>query len=198
MRHGGNGINSHRLHLRNTPWPTDWRMQIEALTDSYSIFSYLAVARLQLPAEKPTYYNLAYLREKLVSGLISSYNWTDTRDMVADGLTKGSADRITLSAIMGGIYELHHAAHEYREPGSSASTDRRVSFDPDVSVSEPTYVWATAALSSELCATGGGSAFGTSAAAALKGGSSITTSWFSESGHSSSDHSRDVLWTSAD
>ena len=131
-------------------------MKIEALTDSYSIFSYLAVAHLKLPAEKSTYYHLAYLREKLVSGLISSYNWTDTRDMVADGLTKGSADRSALSAIMDGTYELHHAVHEYREPGSSASTDRRVSFDPDVRVSEPTYVWATAALSSELCATSGG------------------------------------------
>ena len=84
--------------------------------------------------------------------------------MVADGLTKGPADRSALSAIMDGTYELHHAVHEYREPGSSASTNRCVSFDPDASVNEPTYVWATAALSSELCASGGGGAFGASAA----------------------------------
>ena len=52
----------------------DLPMQIEALTDSYSIFSYLAAARLTLPAEKSTYYHLAYLRGKLVSRLIRSYN----------------------------------------------------------------------------------------------------------------------------
>ena len=48
-------------------------MAIEALTDSYSIFSYLAAAHLKLPAEKGTFYHLAYLRERLVSSLISSY-----------------------------------------------------------------------------------------------------------------------------
>ena len=69
-------------------------MSIEALTDSYSIFSYLAAAHLKLPAEKGTYYDhLAYLREKLVSRLIGSYTWVDTRDMVADGLTNGSVDK---------------------------------------------------------------------------------------------------------
>ena len=47
-------------------------MHIEALTDSYSIFSYLAAAHLKLPAEKSTFYHLAYLREKLVTGLIRS------------------------------------------------------------------------------------------------------------------------------
>ena len=171
-------------------------MQIEALTDSYSIFDYLVAAHLKLPAEKSTYYHLAFLREKLVCGLISSYNWTDTRDMVADGLTKGSADRSALSAIMDGAYELHHAVHEYREPVSSVSTDKRVSFVPDVLVSEPTYIRATASLGNELCATGGGGAYGTSPTAALEGGSNFVTSWFDESGHSSNDHSR--LWTSAD
>ena len=96
-------------------------MHIEALTDSYSIFSYLAAAHLKLPAETSTYDHLAYLREKLVSGLIRSYNWTDTRDMVADGLTKGSADRSALSAIMDGHYHLHHLVHEYKEPASSTT-----------------------------------------------------------------------------
>ena len=71
--------------------PAMWLVSIEAITDSYTIFSYLAAAHLKLPAEKSTYFHLAYLREKLECGLIHSYNWVDTRDMVADGLTKGSA-----------------------------------------------------------------------------------------------------------
>ena len=51
------------LNEGNVPTP------IEALTDSYSIFSYLAAGRLKLPAEKGTYYHLAYLREKLSAAL---------------------------------------------------------------------------------------------------------------------------------
>ena len=40
-------------------------MPIEALTDSYSLFSYPAAAHLKLSAEKETYLHLAYLHEKL-------------------------------------------------------------------------------------------------------------------------------------
>ena len=155
-------------------------MQVEALTDSYSIFSYLAAAHLKLPAEKSTFYHLAYLREKLVTGLISSYNWTDTRDMVADGLTKGSADRSALSAVLDGHYVLNHADHEYREPSSSTSTDRRVSFAQDVCIPEPASS-TTAASSSLLCTSGGGGAHGTSPSQVLEGGSHSSTSWFTES-----------------
>ena len=78
--------------------------------------------------------------------------------MVADGLTKGSADRSALSAIMDGTYELHHAVHEYKEPASTT----------------------TAASSSLLCTSGGGGAYGTSPAVVLEGGSSVTTSWFAD------------------
>ena len=99
----------------------DVPLKIEALTDSYSIFSYLAAQHLKLPAEKGTYYHLAYLREKLVSGIIQSYSWTDTRDMVADGLTKGVVDRSALAAMMSGTYTLQHAVREFREPTTTTT-----------------------------------------------------------------------------
>ena len=145
-------------------------MQIEAFTDSYSIFSYMAAAHLKLPTEKSTFYHLAYLREKLVTGLISSYNWTDTRGMVVDGLTKGSADRSALSAIMDGEHNLHHAVHEYKEPSSRSSTNRHVSFDNVVSVSESLDAVPTVASSSLPCTSGGGGAYGASAAVSTRRG----------------------------
>ena len=168
----------HRLSRGQLP------MQIEALTDSYSIFSYLAAAHPKLPAEKSTYYHLAYLREKLVCGLIRSYNWTDTRDMVADGLTKGSADRSALSAIMDGRYHLHHLVHEYKEPASSATstgnqnstTGRQQKGNQDfptnlanceASLAHDDVVYErafTATVSSQLCDGSGGSAYGASPA----------------------------------
>ena len=136
--------------------------RIEALTDSYSIFSYLAAQHLKLPAEKGTFYHLAYLREKLVTGVISSYSWTDTRDMAADGLTKGSADRTALASIMDGHYKLHYEVHEFREPTKSATTT-------------------TAASSSLLCTSGGGGTYGASPARVLEGGSNSTASWLAVS-----------------
>ena len=105
-------------------------MAIEALTDSYSIFSYLAAAHLKLPAEKGTFYHLAYLRERLVSSLIGSYTWVDTRDMVADGLTKGRADRTALINMMHGNYELDHTCHEYSEPSTATSSNQCVQREP--------------------------------------------------------------------
>ena len=51
--------------------------------------------------------------------------------MVADGLTKGSADRSALAAIMNGRYDLEHKVHEYREPKSS-SADAAASSTPSM------------------------------------------------------------------
>ena len=167
-------------------------MKIEALTDSYSIFSYLAAAHLKLPAEKSTYYHVAYLREKLVSRHIRSYNWTDTRDMVADGLTKGTADRSPLAAIMDGTYNLHYNVHEYCEPSATGSS-AQVHFAPDVYFQEPAlqataetvspahddvvYERAsTASVSSQLCDHSGGSAYGASPAEITRRGEYLRAS----------------------
>ena len=97
-------------------------MRIEAPTDSYRIFSYLAAQHLKLLVEKGTFYHLAYLREKLLTGLTSPYSWTDTRGMAADGLTKGSADRSALGAIMDDGYKLYHVVRKIREPSSTVAS----------------------------------------------------------------------------
>ena len=97
-------------------------MPIEAHTYSYSIFSSLVSAHLKLPAEMSTYYHLAYLREQLATGPSTSDNWTDTRDMVADGRTRGSVDRSLIAAVVDGPYVLQHGVHEYCEPVATITT----------------------------------------------------------------------------
>ena len=52
----------------------------------------------------------------MTTGLVRSFNWIDTKDMVADGLTKGSVDRTMLANLMQGSFKLAHAAHEYQGP----------------------------------------------------------------------------------
>ena len=84
-------------------------------TDSYSIFSYLKAQHLKLPAEKNTFYHLAWLREKIVAGVIKWFHWVDTRDMFADGITKGSLDRQALQDVMHGIWVLKHAMESHCE-----------------------------------------------------------------------------------
>ena len=90
-------------------------MQLHMFTDSYSIFSYLKAQHLKFPAEKGTYFHLASLREMLVNGIISSYNWCDTRDMLADGMTKGRLDRDALVSVMHGKWKLEHATETHSE-----------------------------------------------------------------------------------
>ncbi len=79
-------------------------MPLHMYTDSYSIFSYLKAQHLKFPAEK-AYFHLAYLRELLEAGIVRSICWCDTRDMVADGITKGSLDRTALTDVMRGVLE---------------------------------------------------------------------------------------------
>ena len=85
---------------------------------------------MKLPVDKGTFYHLAYLRERLVSSLIGSYTWVDTRDMVADGLTKGRADRAALINMMHGNYELDHTCHEYSELSTATPGDQCAQREP--------------------------------------------------------------------
>ena len=71
--------------------------------------------------------------------LIRSYNWIDTRDMVADGLTKGSSDRTLLSAVMDGSYTLEHAVHEYIEPVAKENIGITVQANVEYEVLYPTH-----------------------------------------------------------
>ena len=57
-----------------------------------------------------------------MSTLIGSYTWVDTRDMVADGLTRGRADRIALVNMMHGSFVLNHICHEYKETSTNTTT----------------------------------------------------------------------------
>ena len=90
-----------------------FRLKLDMLTDSFSIFSYLRSLHLKFPSERGTLFHLAHLREALVLGIVSQYTWCDTRDMVADGLTKGSVDRELVVRFMAGIYLPRHRREVY-------------------------------------------------------------------------------------
>ena len=95
-------------------------LELDAFTDSYSIFSYPRSQHLKMPADKSTFYHLAHLREVLDRHLVNRYIWIDTRDMVMDGMTKGLADRLALQAFMKGSWKIEHKyeIHAVNELGS--------------------------------------------------------------------------------
>ena len=58
--------------------------------------------------------HIQYIRELLDKGIIQYLFWIDTRDMVADGLTKGAVDRNTLHALMDGVQTLQHEYEQWK------------------------------------------------------------------------------------
>ena len=69
---------------------------IQAITDCKSLLDALRVEETQVPTESSLIMILLQIKEGLRTGTISSLAWVDTRDMIADGLNKGSIARKAL------------------------------------------------------------------------------------------------------
>ena len=61
--------------------------------DAKSVYAATIATFIKQPAEKSLLCHLQYLRELRVKNIVSALLWVDTRDMGADGLTKGAASR---------------------------------------------------------------------------------------------------------
>ena len=70
--------------------------------DAESVFKSLTSRDLKTPAEKTLLGHVCWLRECLALKLLTALQWCDTRDMTADGHTKGVIDRAGLLALMEG------------------------------------------------------------------------------------------------
>ena len=61
--------------------------------DAKSVYSAITASVTKKPAEKSLLTHVLYLRELLDAKVIQFLAWIDTRDMAADGLTKGAVGR---------------------------------------------------------------------------------------------------------
>ena len=77
-------------------------------TDAYNILLALANSRLKAPAEKNWLVHLLWLREKIERGVLTDLWWFDTRDMTADGHTKGSIRRNAIREVAAGSVTRQH------------------------------------------------------------------------------------------
>ena len=80
--------------------------------DAMSVYAAITATFVKHPAEKGLLSHVQFVRELLDSHVLSALLWIDTRDMFADGLTKGAIDREDLHAIMRGDLVFKH---EYKQ-----------------------------------------------------------------------------------
>ena len=73
------------------------------------VFAAVAETFLKIPAGNSLLLHVQYIRELLDTHVLDALLWLDTRDMMADGLTKGSVEREALHAVMRGEWTLEHA-----------------------------------------------------------------------------------------
>ncbi len=90
--------------------------------DAKSVFAAITATILKTPTEKSLLCHVQYLRELLGKQIIHFLVWLDTRDMGADGLTKGTVAREHLQLYMEGKM---HIQHEYATWHSKAMQCKR-------------------------------------------------------------------------
>ena len=76
--------------------------------DGLSVWQSICGAVPKAPAEKTLHVHLRWMRELLDRGVLRFLKWIDTRDMSADGHTKGSITRDDILRLMRGHYEAKH------------------------------------------------------------------------------------------
>ena len=76
--------------------------------DALSVYAAVTATNIKVPAEKSLLSHVQFLRECLDNRLLSAIVWLDTRDMYADGLTKGAVERTLLHMLMNGQVEFKH------------------------------------------------------------------------------------------
>lgn len=89
------------------------KLSIVLTTDAEGAFKSLTSRDLKAPAEKTLLGHVSWIREILQIGLINAVQWCDTRDMTADGHTKGCIDRALLLQVMSGQQVYKHALKRY-------------------------------------------------------------------------------------
>ena len=82
--------------------------------DAMSVFAAVTAVFIKTPAEKSLLCHIQFLRELLDHGVLAAIVWLDTRDMWADGLTKGAVQREALIRLLDGLCVMMHEPKIWR------------------------------------------------------------------------------------
>ena len=90
---------------------------MQLVTDCKSLFDNLRCDDTAIPTEQSLIMILLQIKEGMRTGTIRSIVWADTRDLIADGLTKGSIARADLLQFsMTSLWKLKHTFELFTEP----------------------------------------------------------------------------------
>jgi len=91
--------------------------------DALSVYAAVTATNIKIPAEKSLLSHIQFIRETLDNKVLQAIVWLDTRDMIADGLTKGTVERDLLHLLMSGKVQIMHEcklwASKYQKPQGS-------------------------------------------------------------------------------
>jgi hypothetical protein len=93
--------------------------------DAMSVYAATTAGNVKEPAEKALYNHVLYLRELLDTDVLDALWWIDTRDMAADGLTKGAVERTILHLVMDGTLPMEHEAKVWRSKLASRAKQEK-------------------------------------------------------------------------
>ncbi len=72
---------------------------MDCVCDAKSVFDTINASDVGDPTESPLKLRVIALRDRLERGILKRLWWADTRDMLADGLTKGGIPREALVGV---------------------------------------------------------------------------------------------------
>ena len=84
------------------------KLEVTLTIDAESVYKSLTSKDLKVPTEKTLIGQVAWLREMIDLDLIHNVCWCDTRDMTADGHTKGAIDRQLLLQLTDGRHNFKY------------------------------------------------------------------------------------------
>ena len=84
-------------------------VSLGVIIDAMSVYAATTANHIKIPAEKGLLSHLQYVRELVDRGILKFLAWTDTRDMLADALTKGAVERDRIELAMSGFLRFDHA-----------------------------------------------------------------------------------------
>ena len=91
-----------------------WTIPAALCIDALSVHAAVTATYIKPPAEKGLLAHIQYLRELLDNHVLEVLMWMDTRDMTADGLTKGSVERLALHLLMSGEIKIDHPPRPWK------------------------------------------------------------------------------------
>ena len=114
-------------------------MPIALYVDAKSVYAAVTATFVKVPAEKSLLCHIQYLRELLDQQILQSLVWLDTRDMGADGLTKGAVLRTQLHMLMNGYMKIEHPCESWQSKSISVKQSRSNHVDDNHTYFAPSF-----------------------------------------------------------